>query len=469
MKKKILICLTLITMFSLVSINFASAKEIASKLKGRILLQVENNGEAWYITPKTEERFFLGRPMDAFNVMRELGLGISEKSYNSFNNVAPARLSGQILLRVEENGEAYYVDPIDLKLYYLGRPADAFELMRNKGLGITNSDLKKIGIAEANKKVVEEYLRQEALKGFSKEIREMDGREIERNITIKEMHDDYLMLEYFDAKGEKIVSFVSMDLTKNLFYGRKTSEIISSDKEIAKEQILKYLKTSSSPIRMFVSESEINDLEYHYFKEYSWFYFVVVGTPDGSGMLMYVPKDYDYIYTSFVDKEFYERDKYIDKNKAIVKEEIDKFVDEYVVSRCGEVAVSSISSHNTGGFKFTVKYYKNTNTRYNTFLLSYDLEDLYYGDELSLPSKYHPHETVRSLNEEELKAKIVEWTEINSQNYIFKNLIKNKNHYKVVFELNGKEEVFFAPLDAMTLFPDMMNIKQFKETGVYRQ
>jgi len=42
---------------------------------------------------------------------------------------------GYIFLAVEKNGEAYYYYPVDKKGYYLGRPADAFNIMRTLGLG----------------------------------------------------------------------------------------------------------------------------------------------------------------------------------------------------------------------------------------------------------------------------------------------------------------------------------------------
>lgn len=119
-------------------------KNLSNKLKGRIILQVESNGEGWYVNPENNKRHFLGRPADTFSVMRQLGLGISEKDFNSFKDKAPQRLSGKILLRVESSGEAYYVNPVDLKMYFLGKPADAFEVMRNLGLGISNNDIRKI-------------------------------------------------------------------------------------------------------------------------------------------------------------------------------------------------------------------------------------------------------------------------------------------------------------------------------------
>jgi len=56
------------------------------------------------------------------------------------------RLSGRILLQVEESGRAWYVNPVDKKRYSLGTPAEAFSLMRKLSLGITNKDLNEIPV-----------------------------------------------------------------------------------------------------------------------------------------------------------------------------------------------------------------------------------------------------------------------------------------------------------------------------------
>ncbi|MFA4999767.1 MAG: hypothetical protein WC545_00175 [Patescibacteria group bacterium] len=121
---------------------------LAKRLAGRILLQVQAKGEAWYVNPVNSAKYYLGRPADAFGIMRGLGLGVSEKDYASWNGKAPSRLAGRILLRVQAKGEAYYVNPLDLKLHYLGRPADAFAIMRNLGLGITNDNLRQISVED---------------------------------------------------------------------------------------------------------------------------------------------------------------------------------------------------------------------------------------------------------------------------------------------------------------------------------
>ncbi len=150
--------ISIIFLFSLLFSIPAQAEELSEKLQGKILLQVEGNGQAWYVNPENNQRAFLGRPADAFRIMRELGLGISEKDYDLFENFAPERLSGRILLRVESLGEAYYVNPENLKLYYLGRPEDAFRVMRELGLGISNIDLDKIAVHKKYAEVVENNL-----------------------------------------------------------------------------------------------------------------------------------------------------------------------------------------------------------------------------------------------------------------------------------------------------------------------
>ncbi|MFH2105373.1 MAG: hypothetical protein ABII72_04020 [Parcubacteria group bacterium] len=158
--KKIPINLLLVLCFIVLTTIFSgadvSATATSERLSGRILLQTEEQGQAWYVNPTDQKRYYLGRPQDAWNIMRALGLGITDANlariatYN--NNDWATDLSilryveGRILIQTELNGEAWYVSPVDDRRYYLGRPTDAFQLMRNLGLGISNQDLTQIPI-----------------------------------------------------------------------------------------------------------------------------------------------------------------------------------------------------------------------------------------------------------------------------------------------------------------------------------
>ena len=178
--------------------SYVSAAGASSSLKGRILLNVEGKGEAWYVNPRDAKRYYLGRPNDAFSIMRSLSVGITNSKLarietadrdklilnktasvadqavasssvagasstpqnpgasagkpsvaqfvsfekaKDYDRTLSKSVAGQILLQVENNGEAWYVSPVNLKKYYLGRPADAFRVMREHGLGITRKNL----------------------------------------------------------------------------------------------------------------------------------------------------------------------------------------------------------------------------------------------------------------------------------------------------------------------------------------
>ena len=141
MTKQILLTCAIL---SILPLTVSANSNLSNKLSGRILINVEKNGEAWYVNPNNLNRYYLGRPNDAFLIMKELSLGISNDNFNSLKGYASKNLSGKILLKVEDLGKAYYVNPQDLTLHYLGKPLDAFNIMKKLGLGITTNNLEKI-------------------------------------------------------------------------------------------------------------------------------------------------------------------------------------------------------------------------------------------------------------------------------------------------------------------------------------
>jgi hypothetical protein len=204
-KKNIKIFLFLsMLLFICPAIIFAD-DNLANRLSGKIILQVESRGEAWYVNPNDLKRYYLGRPQDAFSVMSDLGIGITDNDLEKFpiglntkiyngpdtdndglsdelekiiksdplktdtdndgyndkleiiNGYNPIGLNklpingffakknaGKIFLQVESRGEAWYINPGDNSRYFLGRPTDAYHIMRAFGLGITTVNLLKI-------------------------------------------------------------------------------------------------------------------------------------------------------------------------------------------------------------------------------------------------------------------------------------------------------------------------------------
>jgi len=134
-----------------------------NSIKGKIILKVEDNGEAYYVSPNKKEMYSLSRPVIAFRVMREQGIGIINANlekipvggkcpnYNSNCDISnrhdlnfAKNQKGKIFIQVEGNGEAWYVNSMDSKRYFLDRPTDAFNIMKTLGLGISNTNFNSL-------------------------------------------------------------------------------------------------------------------------------------------------------------------------------------------------------------------------------------------------------------------------------------------------------------------------------------
>jgi hypothetical protein len=126
--------------------------DLANQLKGKILLQVESHGEAWYVNPADGKRYYMKDGATAYEMMKKFGLGITnadltklpqENEKNNYPSLVN-RLKGKILLQVEDHGEAWYVNPKTGYRHYLKDGEAAHSLMRYYSLGITNNNLEKI-------------------------------------------------------------------------------------------------------------------------------------------------------------------------------------------------------------------------------------------------------------------------------------------------------------------------------------
>ncbi|MFA6307315.1 MAG: hypothetical protein WCS88_03675 [Patescibacteria group bacterium] len=212
--KKLLLTFSLIILV-LPILSQASPAEI--RLRGKILLQVEANGEAWYVKPEDGQRMYMKDGDAAYGMMRDLGLGVSNSDINkipigfedrfecldsdndglcdkledglgtdkynsdtdndgyddgtevkanynplgagnlSYDLNLANRLKGKILLQVETNGEAWYINPDNNKRYYMPDGPSAYQIMRFLSLGITNGDLARIDV-EAEEEISSEEI-----------------------------------------------------------------------------------------------------------------------------------------------------------------------------------------------------------------------------------------------------------------------------------------------------------------------
>lgn len=210
MKKKLSIFLAGLALFLSPGLALAQNAPLAVTVNGRALINVEQRGEAWYVWPKSVQRYYLASGAVTLSVMQKTGQKINNVDLAKIkigiikdarlpdsdidgiwdgqeialgmnvnrgdtdndgyadgteiaNNYSPVgsgkmftddnfakRNAGYILLQYQNHGEAWYVWPANNKRYYLGTGEQAFIVLTRLGLGITNTDLLKITAAAAS-------------------------------------------------------------------------------------------------------------------------------------------------------------------------------------------------------------------------------------------------------------------------------------------------------------------------------
>ncbi|MEK7557939.1 MAG: hypothetical protein AAB530_01885 [Patescibacteria group bacterium] len=248
-------------------ISFAKIDNLAQKLSGKILLQIESHGEAWYINQADQKRYSLGRPTEAWTIMRNLSFGITNENLlkipvgvinanapdndkdglsnnlesalgtnpddsdsdkdgyndltelkNNYDPLCPNNLPlpidinftkqhlGKIFLQIENKGEAWYINPTDKKRYFLGRPEDAFAVMKKLSLGITNKNLNKIPIKQTTEfklktKTTTTIIQQSEVKSID------DLTIMEQASTAIRNNDQVKAKSFFTPSMEKIIEY----------------------------------------------------------------------------------------------------------------------------------------------------------------------------------------------------------------------------------------------------------------------
>ena len=125
---------------------------LTERLKGKLLLQVNQGGRIWYVNPDNAKRFEITFA-NALPLFENFALGISDNDLediplheDSWTSAVGNRLKGKLLLQVNQGGRIWYVD-FDGKRWEVTWD-NLMTLFESLSLGIADSDLFKIGEGE---------------------------------------------------------------------------------------------------------------------------------------------------------------------------------------------------------------------------------------------------------------------------------------------------------------------------------
>jgi len=130
--------------------NTVIDQKLSDRLKGRLLLAVQDRGKIWYIDPTSGLRYRVTL-QNVLSVFRGLSLGITndnleqipEAPQSRFSALAN-RLKGRLLLQVQNRGVIWYVDMNGQRHFIT--ITNVLDIFRKLSLGITNENLDKIKI-----------------------------------------------------------------------------------------------------------------------------------------------------------------------------------------------------------------------------------------------------------------------------------------------------------------------------------
>jgi len=152
MKKQLTILLILIFVFGLIPIHFTDAQNISERLRGRLLLQVEQCGAIWYVDTNDLHRHSVTWA-NALPLFQKLSLGITDADLSKIPIAGSSevgswsmrnRLKGKLLLQVQQRGAIWYVDKDGYRHSVTWN--NLMPLFQKLALGITNTDLYKIQV-----------------------------------------------------------------------------------------------------------------------------------------------------------------------------------------------------------------------------------------------------------------------------------------------------------------------------------
>lgn len=123
---------------------------LAEKLAGTFVINVEHDGEAWYIDPESFERIVVGTPNEFEVFLQSAGLTVSQEIFDlaQASSETQESLEGYIILNPSSDPRALYMYPGSHETYPITTASSLLEIIRTTGKGITNKDIEKISMSE---------------------------------------------------------------------------------------------------------------------------------------------------------------------------------------------------------------------------------------------------------------------------------------------------------------------------------
>ncbi len=127
---------------------FATSKlnvKYSETMRGKILIANQSNNDLWYINPINLRRYYLGNYVNAFNVFKFIAASVSDKDFANFkNNKANASYSGKIIFKASDPKMLYYVSPKDYRMWYFVNRDEVEFIVKQNAENISNANLLKM-------------------------------------------------------------------------------------------------------------------------------------------------------------------------------------------------------------------------------------------------------------------------------------------------------------------------------------
>jgi hypothetical protein len=115
---------------------------------GKILLDTNVLGGLWYVYPGDFHRYYVGSPEDAYKIIRNLSLGVSNADFIKISSSTPDRLKGMFIIKVEDVGRVFYINPSDKSFVYVQNPKTASYLLKNISVYMASDNLETIPVGK---------------------------------------------------------------------------------------------------------------------------------------------------------------------------------------------------------------------------------------------------------------------------------------------------------------------------------